>query len=172
VPLVVKGHVTGGESREFQCTLDYQRPIRMVSLSGTLKKGVSPAPYRDAVGKVNDDKWNDLEKGYWLIGGLRSRTTDGGQTYSIQMQLATRVNDDWSQWFVLRDKNTDQYVHVEDADVKALKQFPYEYGILYPEGNNAKSVMRVGPYEVTGFSSIFGAGYRARPRRRSWGRKF
>jgi hypothetical protein len=164
IPLVVKfkEEVTddAGDAdtsiRDYQATIDFQRPVRTVTLTGTLKKGVSPSPYREAVGKVNSDPWNGLGVGYWLVAGLASRTSDFGSTYSIQMQLVTRNNEDWSTYCFLRDRNTDQFVRIEDDVAEDLARFDYEYGVIYPEGDNSKGIIRVGPYEMTNFSSIFG----------------
>lgn len=158
VPIVPKIKDANGKIREYQGTLDVQRPLRTVTLSGLLKKGVSPDKYREHVGKVNQDQWNGKPPGYWLFSGMRSSTTDGGKSYSLSIQIVTKNNEDWSQYVVLRDRNTDQLVTVDDKVVAQLKQFDYKYGILYPGGQNDKGILRAGPYEMTPFNSIFGAG--------------
>jgi hypothetical protein len=155
-PLVVSFRDAALKYYDYQGTVEWQRPVRVITLSGSLKPGRSPAPYRAAVGKVNSDKFLDLDPGYWLVSGLQSRTLDGGKTFSISLQIASRQNDDWSQYVIAKDRNTDQFFVVADNVKNDLAGKPYAYGVTLPNGKNDKGIIRVGPYETTSFSTLFG----------------
>jgi hypothetical protein len=140
----------------YQGSIEWQRPIRTITVSGALKKGVSLAPYRYAMGTVNLDTWNGLKRGYWLMTGINTTTTDG-ETYSIKVQVVTRNNDDWSQYIIGRDHNLDQFFTVDKKVATDLAGKDYDYGITLPDGKNDKGIIRVGPYQMTNFSDIFGS---------------
>jgi hypothetical protein len=150
-PLLIKQNFAGIPIQTYLATLNYQKPIRTITLSGLFTSPAKVAAIRAAIGKVNADPFLDLPRGYWLLTGLNSRTSDGGGSYGGTIQMATQVNQDWSHLIVMRDRHTDQFVTVTDSDIADVMALGYDYGNIGASISEGKGFARVGPYETANF---------------------
>jgi hypothetical protein len=134
-------------------TFRFQRPMRSIEVSG-LKFGAPPTDdkYEKNIGYANAGPFRGLARGYWVL-------TDGGVDlsrykgfYTWNLSALTRNTEDWSETGILRDSRTGKFVNVLPADIAALLALPYDYGII----GKRNGIIRVGPYPVTDFATLFG----------------
>lgn len=128
------------------------RTMREVTVTGT-KPGINPPmTFENAVGYANDGPWRGLATGYW-------RVTDGGTSiskyqgyYNFHCSALSKGNEDWSEIGILVSTKTGRKIKVDPDDLQQLLQPDYSYGII----SNKPGIIRVGPYDTTNFSSLFG----------------
>lgn len=130
----------------------YYKSIQRLLATGYYKDSPPPEAMLSALRSVNDAEWRGLPKGYWLYADQSDVTQDYGKSYNITLELWTKIDEDWSQWDVLRHHNG-RYLEVRADDVQGLRDGGYIYGFL-----SANGVTKAGLYRTKDFSSIFGFG--------------
>jgi hypothetical protein len=163
--IVKGGYTVPGDNVLF----NFLRPLEEIGIY-SLTYG-SPRVNNGNVGRVNDRAWpnvapslptfgghkpNDYQKnkGYWLLSEWTTDTQKYSGYYSTQGSAVSRVNEDWSESGMLIDRATGKRVELIDSDATATAMMApeYSYGIIYA----SEGMIRVGPYDVTNFSTIFG----------------
>jgi len=132
-------------------------PHRGIRLYGI--KGSAPSvDFKNAVGKVNSDVWQDLGVAHWLI--LKHRVTRAKTegSYSYETSIAGRVLDDWRVPNKMINKHTGKSPKgITQADQDAVRNAAYApLTTIYPDGDDTKGVCAICPYEWTSFATLFG----------------
>lgn len=116
--------------------------------TGAANAGVGPASF---VGCVNSYPWLGLPTGYWLLTGFTSRLSKFDNYYETVATAITKNFEDWSEFGILRQKQTGRYVPVSNQELAKARNGGYSYGVQQFQG-----VVRVGAYPPTDFTGIFG----------------
>lgn len=130
----------------------YPRPLQRLTAKGYYRDGPPPADMINALNSVNDANWRGLAKGYWWYSGQSDVTLDKGGSYTITLELQTRIDRDWSQWQVLEDVNG-RYLQPTQSDVVDLWNLPYAYDVKTRNG-----ITKTGLFRLANFGGIFGFG--------------
>jgi hypothetical protein len=92
----------------------------------------------DYIGTVNDDDWpvnvegmTSKPTGYWLMNKFDTMTSKYQGYFTVDAAALTRTNEDWSEYGILRSRDTGRYAMVTDPDT---------------------------PYETSSFATLFGFG--------------
>jgi hypothetical protein len=136
-------------------TISYMRPMAKKSVTALLT-GDPDINIQRAVGKVNDGTWANGDAGYWLCTNIDIETRKYTGLYSISVELASKIDEDWSEYGVLFNPKSGKYVKVRDADITTLLGMPYAKGLQYPGGDATKGIVKVGPYDEADFDFLFG----------------
>lgn len=142
----------GPQSRK-QLTFNQLLPLRHLVVFKTVQYEAR-ANVLAAFGSVNDDVWQGLPKGFWMVSALDGDTYDNGQTYTYTVTFSTRQTRDWSDFGGI----TDDYghaIHVANAAsiVFDLKAQPYKYDII---GVTDQGFLRTGNFPLASFATVFG----------------
>jgi hypothetical protein len=148
---------------------NFLRPLELIQVY-SLNYG-APKYSNNLVGRVNDSDWptaapsfptfggydptrNTKAKGYWLLNEWTTDIHRYAGYYTLNASAISKVNEDWSDTAVAVDQSTGKRIALVDpvGTVAAMMTPPYSYSIIY----NANGMMRVGPYDVTGFAALFG----------------
>lgn len=129
----------------------YRRPHQRITATGYFI-GHPPAEMVSALGSVNLTEWRGKPPGYWLYIDQTDVTRDFGNSYSITMELETKITEDWSQYHVIGN-DRGRIIEPDPGDVSALRALDYEYSFRPMNG-----ISRVGNYRMLEFNDIFGFG--------------
>jgi len=134
-------------------TATFSYPMRQVTVSG-IKIGSPPAPgtYDGFIGYGNASTFLGLPVGYWKIVSGGSSISKYSGYYSYNLSAVTKNIEDWSQIFTLFNHKAQIYVTIAATNDASLKSPAYSNGIIasVPGG------LRVGPYPLTNYFSLFG----------------
>jgi hypothetical protein len=144
------------------------RPMKVLNVSG-LKYGTPPAAIKNSLGYVNDATWQGLDKGYWLMMDYQTDVAKFAGYYTYSASAITKIREDWGEPSMLRDHLAGKLVQI-DPDAKRAAQLaedfmkqPYEYGMKQLTTTDSvsgttlmKGLGKIGDYETTSFSAIFG----------------
>lgn len=103
---------------------------------------------------VNDGLWQGLPTGYWRLTRYLTQESRYSGSYSINASAESRVVEDWSETFLLRDQHTGEWASPGDDVFGVVNAFSYVYGQIYSATGNG--VARYGPFPTANFRSIFG----------------
>ena len=147
----------------------FDRNIRVISVHslvyGSLQQGVGfDGPYsgnkpqvgQRLAGRVNDAPWMDLPKGYWKLQRFRTSMSRYSGYYTKEIIAATKNDEDWSEFGILRSKMTGNFIKPDEKALAAVAEMPYEFGIIGEQQSNKKGFRRVGPAQLTNFPALFG----------------
>lgn len=152
--------------QEDTATIAYDEVHRRVTALTAVSASKMEA-IRAAVPSVNDATWNGLPAGYWRLdslsqAGATTSTENPATTYVAQVTASTRTTRDWSYYVPFRDRNSGRIREIKDADSFVAKSLPYQFGVIYGNANAVPTpigvntgLLRVGPYRMATFSSIF-----------------
>jgi hypothetical protein len=132
-------------------TIEYERPHRIISLTSNTLNEPELGP-SNLVGRVNDATWYGYPKGYVRIRSYDADTSDSGANWQQTAELETKIDEDWSVWGILQNKNTGRFVKVADEDISTVLAMAYIYGTTDIVNSG---FIRVGPHKLTNFSSLF-----------------
>jgi hypothetical protein len=175
VPGFSQSEIVGNDSKipGDVVTLRIFRPMRQITVS-VLAYGSPTSDGGDYIGTVNDDDWpvnvegmTSKPTGYWLMNKFDTMTSKYQGYFTVDAAALTRTNEDWSEYGILRSRDTGRYAMVTDPDTthvpphwdyaaEAVAVKPYKYGIMYRRAD--KGILRVGPYETSSFATLFGFG--------------
>jgi hypothetical protein len=126
--------------------------VQVLTAKGYYHDGPPPADMIGALNSVNDQTWRGYQKGFWHYAGQSDVTQDKGGSYTITLELRTRIDRDWSQFQVLEDVNG-RYLQPTTADVTELWNMPYAYNVVMRNG-----ITKTGLFPLKNFGGIFGFG--------------
>jgi hypothetical protein len=129
----------------------YRRPHQRIVATGYFI-GHPPAAMVSALGGVNLTAWRGQDPGYWLYADQSDVTRDYGNSYSITLELESKLTEDWSQYHVIGN-DRGRIITPRPEVVSALRALPYAYSFRAMNG-----ISRVGNYRMIEFNDIFGFG--------------
>jgi hypothetical protein len=132
-------------------------PHRGIRLYG-IKSSAPDAAFKNAVGYVNSDTWQDLAAAHWLI--LKHRVTRAKTegSYSYETVIAGKVSDDWRVLQMMMNRHTGRVPKgIVQGDIDAVRNATYSpRATLYSGADATKGVCAVCPYPWTSFATLFG----------------
>jgi hypothetical protein len=143
-------------------TINVMRPMRVLTLTAITKTRPAVEAYQVAAGKVNSQPWvGSYPKGYWLCMGIDSDGTQydiqnpSNSEYRISVSFISKINEPWMYDGILRNQRDGKYAPVTQAQVDLAYNSPYVNDIVYPGGQQNKGIIRVGPYQLIDFNTMF-----------------
>jgi hypothetical protein len=158
------------------CPMPTLRPRRVISVTGIVVGRKQQAVWsQQAIGQVNESPWpsgslfngdSPYPRGYWLTTRVSARAERGilkvfdapAMNYRVSASFESKVYRDHSQYGFHRNirgqipKEIAKYA----ADIKALIESPYEYGIKNLNNGGVNGFVRRGAFRLANFNGIFG----------------
>jgi hypothetical protein len=138
-----------------QLTMSRLSPLRVIALTGTVEASTQQMDNcRMAIGRVNNQTWAGLDRGYWLCSQFDSETQDLGESYQVRAQFTTHQYRDWKSYGFWKNAvgELEQETTTAQGDTENMMKAGYVFGQTY----GSHGFMTVGFYDFADFGAIFG----------------
>lgn len=107
-----------------QGKVSYLRPMAVFKATGIFTRAPSVAS-QQCLGCVNDSAFLGLGPGFWLVNDYNFDSEDLGTTFSVQIQMISLVNEDWSSYIVSINQVTGLPQFIESSTIASLREKNY-----------------------------------------------